>query len=60
MGAVPEGGTAPRVKRLLDVYRVLLTGIHLMRAGIVKANLAVLNDEFRLPYIWELIDPNHR
>ena len=40
----------PRVKPLLYVYRVLLTGIHLMRNGIVEANLAVLNDEFRLPY----------
>jgi predicted nucleotidyltransferase len=46
----------PRVKPLLYVYRVLLTGIHLMRTGIVEANLAVLNDEFRLPYIPELID----
>jgi predicted nucleotidyltransferase len=46
----------PRVKPLLYVYRILLTGIHLMRTGIVEANLAVLNDEFRLPYIPELID----
>ena len=46
----------PRVKPLLYVYRVLLTGIHLMRTGIVEANLAVLNDEFRLPYISELIE----
>jgi uncharacterized protein len=46
----------PRVKPLLYVYRVLLTGIHLMRTGTVEANLAVLNDEFRLPYIPELIE----
>lgn len=46
----------PRVKPLLYVYRVLLTGIHLMRAGVVEANLTRLNEEYRLPYIAELID----
>jgi predicted nucleotidyltransferase len=44
-----------RVKPLLYVYRVLLTGIHLMRTGEVEANLAHLNDTFRLPYLDELI-----
>jgi predicted nucleotidyltransferase len=44
-----------RVKPLLYVYRVLLTGIHLMRSGMVEANLLHLNDEFRLPYLPELI-----
>jgi uncharacterized protein len=44
-----------RVKPLLYVYRVLLTGIHLMRSGVVEANLVTLNGEFRLPYISELI-----
>ena len=38
-----------RVKPLLYVYRVLLTGIHLMRTGEVEANLVILNEEFRLP-----------
>ena len=47
----------PRVKPLLYVYRVLLTGLHLMRTGVVEANLVTLNDgEFRLPYIGELVD----
>jgi len=46
----------PRVKPLLYVYRVLLTGIHLMRSGTVEANLVALNSEYRLPYINELID----
>jgi predicted nucleotidyltransferase len=46
----------PHVKPLLYVYRVLLTGIHLMRAGEVQANLVRLNEVFRLPYIPELID----
>ena len=45
----------PRVKPLLYVYRVLLTGIHLMRTGRVEANLVTLNDEFRLPQVPELI-----
>jgi len=34
-----------RVKPLLYVYRVLLTGIHLMRSGVVEANLVRLNEE---------------
>jgi uncharacterized protein len=44
-----------RVKPLLYVYRVLLTGVHLMRVGEVEANLVKLNEDFRLPYISELI-----
>jgi predicted nucleotidyltransferase len=46
----------PRVKPLLYVYRVLLTGIHLMRTGKVEANLLKLNEEARLPYIPELVE----
>ena len=44
-----------RVKPLLYVYRVLLTGIHLMRAGHVEADLLTLNDEFRLPHVTDLV-----
>ncbi len=44
-----------RVKPLLYVFRVLLTGIHLLRTGEIEANLRALNDEFRLPYVDELI-----
>ncbi len=44
-----------RVKPLLYVYRVLLTGIHLMRTGKIEANLVTLNEEFRLPYIPDLV-----
>lgn len=46
----------PHVKPLLYVYRVLLTGIHLMRTGEVQANLGLLNENFKLPYIPELIE----
>src|ERR1044071_1462898 len=44
-----------RVKPLLYVFRVLLTGIHLMRTGVINANLVELNESFRLPYIPDLI-----
>ena len=45
-----------RVKPLLYVFRVLLTGVHLMRTGTVEANLRVLNEEFKLDYLPELIE----
>ncbi|MBD1892292.1 nucleotidyltransferase domain-containing protein [Coleofasciculus sp. FACHB-SPT9] len=45
-----------RVKPLLYVYRVLLTGIHLMQTGVIEANLVHLNDIFKLPYIPDLIE----
>ena len=45
----------PRVKPLLYVYRVLLTGIHLMQTGVVEANLVTLNETAKLPYVAELI-----
>lgn len=44
-----------RVKPLLYVYRVLLTGIWMMRTGEVEANLVTLNETFRLPYVDDLI-----
>jgi len=43
----------PPVKPLLHVDRVLLTGIHQMRTGSVKANLAHLQQIFQLPYLPE-------
>jgi predicted nucleotidyltransferase len=44
-----------RVKPLLYVYRVLLTGIYLMRTGEVEANLVRLNEEARMPHVADLI-----
>lgn len=44
-----------RAKPLLYVYRVLLTGIHLMRTGEIEANLVTLNAAARLSYIDDLI-----
>jgi hypothetical protein len=47
--------TPRRVKPLLYVYRVLLTGIWLMRTGQIEANLVTLNESFRLSYLPDLI-----
>lgn len=44
-----------RVKPLLYVFRVLLTGIHLMKTGEVEANLLTLNGIYKLPYIPDLV-----
>ena len=41
-----EKKTPHRVKPLLYIYRVLLSGIHMMRTGEIETNLRVLNDEF--------------
>lgn len=50
-----EKENPPRVKPLLYVYRVLLTGIHLMQTGAVEANLARLNETAKLSYLDDLI-----
>lgn len=44
-----------RIKPLLYIYRVLLTGIYLMQTGVIEANLIKLNEIFNLPYIADLI-----
>lgn len=44
-----------RVKPLLYTYRVMLTGIHLMKSGRIEANLLTLNDEYRLPQLPDLV-----
>ncbi len=46
----------PRVKPLLYVYRVLLTGLFLMETGRVEAHLPTLNAHYRLGYLPELIE----
>jgi predicted nucleotidyltransferase len=45
----------PTVKHLLYAYRVLLTGIHLMQTGEVVANIANLNEQFRMREIDDLV-----
>jgi predicted nucleotidyltransferase len=44
-----------RAKSVLYAYRVLLSGIHLLRTGEVEANLPKLNEQFRVRGITELI-----
>ncbi len=44
-----------RAKPLLYTYRVLLTGIHLMRTGVIEANLRALKEDHNLPFLDELI-----
>lgn len=43
------------VKSLLYVYRVILTGLHLLRTGQLEPNLVRLNEVFQLASIPELI-----
>ncbi|MBK8914773.1 MAG: nucleotidyltransferase domain-containing protein [Phycisphaerales bacterium] len=45
----------PRVKPLLYMYRVLMTGIRMMRTGEVEANLPALNQEFALSHVDDLL-----
>jgi predicted nucleotidyltransferase len=48
---------APTAKALLYLFRVAMTGIHVLRTGEVEANLARLNESiFRLPFIGELME----
>lgn len=51
-----EKENPPRVKPLLYIYRILLTGINLMESGAVEANLVRLNEVFKLSYLPELIE----
>lgn len=48
--------TPPRIKPLLYVYRVLLTGVHLMETGEIEANLLHLNEIYKLPQLGDLLD----
>jgi predicted nucleotidyltransferase len=50
-----ERKTPHRVKPLLYIYRVLLSGIHMMKTGEIETNLLVLNDTFQSPQVRELI-----
>ncbi len=43
------------VKTVLYAYRVLLTGIHLLRTGQVEASLPCLAEEYQRPFLVELI-----
>lgn len=45
----------PKIKPLLYIYRVLLTGIYLMQTGVLETNLVELNKIFKLSYVSDLI-----
>lgn len=47
-------GNEPTVKRLLYCYRVLLTGIHVLRSGRIEANVARLDEEYRIDGLADL------
>jgi len=51
-----EGESPRRVKPLLYVLRVLLTGIHMMRTGEVNANLPEVNRGIGLSYVDALVE----
>jgi predicted nucleotidyltransferase len=44
-----------RAKSLLYAYRVVLTGIHLLRTGLVEANLCELGRHYELSFLDDLI-----
>jgi predicted nucleotidyltransferase len=46
---------SPTVKHLLYAYRVLLSGIHVMRTGEIDANIISLNEIFRMSVVAELV-----
>lgn len=49
-------GKSPTIKPILHAYRILLTGIHLMRTGQIEIYLPTLADLFQLSYIPEWIE----
>ena len=51
-----EKETPKRAKPLLYAYRVLMTGIHLLRTGEIEANLPQLNESFQFGFLDELME----
>ncbi len=45
-----------KVNDLLSVYRIVLTGTHLMNSATIESNLNILNQKFSLPYLGELLE----
>jgi hypothetical protein len=50
-----EGEQSKKAKTLLYAYRVVLSGIHVLRTGHVEANIRLLSREFELNFIDDLI-----
>ncbi len=47
--------TQPTAKAVLYLFRVVMTGLHLLRTGQVNANILELNEDFRLAFIPDLV-----
>ncbi|WP_069802648.1 nucleotidyltransferase domain-containing protein [Thermogemmatispora onikobensis] len=45
----------PSIKLVLSIYRIILTGLHLVRTGELEANLKRLNEVFRFSSVADLI-----
>ena len=45
----------PTAKTVLYLFRVAMTGLHLLRTGVVVANILELNKEFHLSFINDLV-----
>ncbi len=45
----------PTAKAVLYLFRVAMTALHLLRTGVVVANILELNEEFRLPFVNDLV-----
>ncbi|MBA4074810.1 MAG: nucleotidyltransferase [Cyanobacteria bacterium PR.023] len=63
LAASQEAGDAQELMsltKLLSVYRLLLTGTHLMQTGEIETNLAKLNENFLLKYIDDMIERNRK
>lgn len=50
-----EGEQPKKAKTLLYAYRVVLSGIHMLRTGAVEANIGPLSQSFGLRFIGDLI-----
>lgn len=51
-----EKETTRKVKRILYLYRVLMTGTHVLRTGVLEANILKLNEHFGFESIPRLIE----
>ncbi len=45
----------PTAKSVLYLFRVAMTALHLLRTHVVVANILELNEDFKLPFITELV-----
>jgi predicted nucleotidyltransferase len=51
-----ERSPKPTARTLLNVYRIALSGIHLLKTGELQADLRLLAENYNLPEAYELIE----